>query len=194
LGCWDAKTWTGKQKYSGSSAVTKDSCFAYCSTRGDAVVYFGISQGSHCWCAEGYDGAEASEDACSATCSGGGKGCGGSKNANVYVMYNCPKTPEEKAAVQAEQAAKEQARIEDMKRSYVLHAGKSCGQGNPVRVQGKMTFVGEVDACKLSCGEELECGGFTYEEMLTRCSFYGDTASGAAQSGDTYECWVKAPG
>ena len=106
----------------------------------------------------------------------------------VYVMYNCPKTPEEKAAVQAEAAAKEEARIEDLKRShldlairkndsvvsideslksllarscealavpvyffgkwrrsrrsYILNAGKSCGQGNPVRVQGKMTFVG----------------------------------------------------
>jgi hypothetical protein len=195
LGCWDAESWTGKKTYSGSSMVTKDSCFAFCSTAGDAVVYFGISKGSNCWCSEGYNGAEASADACSATCSGGGKGCGGpDKKANVYVMYNCPKTPEEKSAVKAEAAANEHARIDDLKRSYVLRAGQSCGQGNPVRVQGRTTFVGEVDDCKISCGEELECGGFTYEEMLTRCSFFGDTSAGAKESGNLYECWVKSPG
>jgi hypothetical protein len=194
LGCWDAQSYTGKKTYTGSRKVTKDTCFAFCATAGDAVHYFGISQGSHCWCAEGYDGAEASADACSATCSGGGKGCGGPKKANVYVMYNCPKTPEEKAAVQAEIAAKEQARLDDVKRSYILRAGQTCGQGHPVRVQGQMTFVGQADDCKLSCGGELECGGFTYEEALTRCSFFGDTNAGAVQEGDLYECWVKTPG
>ena len=38
------------------------------------------------------------------------------------------------------------ARDVGSRRSYVLRAGQSCGQGNPVRVQGRTTFVGHSDS------------------------------------------------
>ena len=195
VGCWDAGDFTGKLEYTGSRAMTHETCFSYCAGQHDkhGVGYFGIRNGKECWCAALYDGPEA-PDKCTVPCAGGGEDCGGPVQSSVFIMYHCVKNAEDAAAVKAEQKADDTAAKEEVLRSYTVLPGQTCGQGHGadnVKVAGAETLVGSPDDCKLACGDEINCGGFTYEEDVGRCIFHGDVHAGERAPIDTSACFTK---
>jgi len=190
-GCWETSEIVRERKYDGPRAMTVDTCFAFCNQAGNEVKYFGIAGGDKCWCAELFHGTEADEK-CTTPCAGGGEGCGGPSLANVYIMYHCINNAEDQAAVDAEDAEKAAADRAKTIAGYIGMPEEACGQGDPVNVNAAETLVGSLDDCKLACGDSIECGGFTWEESMTRCVFHGDVDAGPREDATGSTCFSKS--
>merc|ERR1719421_2825527 len=181
---------TGKVAYTGARLVTTNECFVFCKTQ-EGTKYFGTTDGKSCWCAKLYDGPKMSQLQCNKPCAGDTtKMCGGIQTASVYVMFDCtPPTTAEKAA------AAEKAKQKILS-SYAIFKDQTCGQAakNTMKVDGQVTKVGSVDACKIACGKAMGCHGFTYEKAGTRCLFHPDVLHGNVTMKKGADCYFQKLG
>merc|ERR1719215_1135140 len=152
-------------------SMTVSRCFAMCrdGKSGKQLRYFGIENGGRCWCSSLFSGKTLSKRRCDISCVGGS--CGGVAGASsVYVMFDCePPSPEE-LAVQAE---KEQ---QEILKSFGEVQGSACVQTptdeNVAEIGGRKTMIDAKDTCRHACWNSGECGAFTYEEDMQKCSFH----------------------
>lgn len=191
-GCFKVSKVHNEIVYSGARKVTPDGCFAFCQEKWTKTVqqqFFGVAQGSKCWCGTLHEGAPMEN--CKTPCAGDEKKmCGGSSTASIYVMYDCtPPTKEEIAEAKADKEAK-------ILGAYASFTKQSCGQadGNKLNINGGPTFVGSVDECKKVCYGSLECHGFTYDQSLTKCTFHPDVLDGKVKKGKKSSCFYKKLG
>lgn len=183
--------------------MTVGRCFAFCSLK-RGMGFFAITGGSKCWCGPVYEGTNAEAGECSAACSGdGAPGCGGPPGASgdyadVYVMFDCAEnTEEEKELIWQE-------KHNDTMAAYESFPGQTCGQALENKAEVAMgvdalssTHVGTVEECKNLCmhgrGSEM-CHGFTYNEVLQKCTFHPDVLDGQVDRTDGAECYFKRLG
>lgn len=184
-------------------SMSVNRCFAFCSLK-RGMGFFAIAEGSKCWCGPIYEGTKAEAAKCSAACSGdGAPGCGGPTGASgtyadVYIMFDCAENTEE------ENELIRQEKHKDTMAAYASFPGQTCGQALENKVEVAMgvdalssTHVGTVAECKNICmhgrGNEF-CHGFTYSEVLQKCTFHPDVLDGRVERTDGAECYFKKLG
>eukprot|EP00928_Gymnodinium_smaydae_P072336 TRINITY_DN55704_c0_g1_i1.p1 TRINITY_DN55704_c0_g1~~TRINITY_DN55704_c0_g1_i1.p1 ORF type:complete len:241 (+),score=49.95 TRINITY_DN55704_c0_g1_i1:188-910(+) len=191
-GCVKVSSLHGEVRYDGFSEMSETVCFTFCAKQ--KTRYFGLSEGSKCWCAGAYDGQNVNPGKCSSRCDGDDKeSCGGPYAANVHLIFDCHK---QTAAEVAAEAAERKAEI---LKSYGSFAKQTCGQADSgkTKVDGAETRVGSLEECKLACwsapGSD-QCHGFTYEEPSGKCSFHRDVLDGTPNKDDKATCYFKKIG
>lgn len=189
-GCWQSSKVHDEVAYDGYHAMSVEECFAFCSMK-EKSNYFGLTEGTECWCGSIWDGQKLEDSHCDTKCDGNDlQKCGGIDATNVFVMFDCTEaTEEERAAETASQNA-------ELISSYGSFTEQTCGgaEGNNAEVNREETLIGSVEDCKLACwqGSGAEtCHGFTYEEDSTRCSFHKDVLDGAVETKVRTTCYFK---
>ncbi|CAK0845269.1 unnamed protein product [Prorocentrum cordatum] len=183
--------------------MTVSRCFAFCSMK-RGMGFFAIAEGSKCWCGLVYEGTKTEAGNCSTACSGdGAPGCGGPMGASgtyadVYIMFDCAENTEE------EEELLRQEKHNDTMGAYASFPRQTCGQALENKVDVAMgvdvlsnTHVGTVEECKNLCmhgrGSEF-CHGFTYNEVIQKCTFHPDVLDGQVEKADGMECYFKKLG
>lgn len=171
--------------------MTLAKCFTHCAkTKGQH--YFAVTRGDSCLCSATPPGNLASPNNCDLRCSGNTEEyCGGfSSYASVYTMIDClPPGPQE----QKEDKAARDARLRAM---YSERKSESCGQakGNEVEVDGSAVFTGYPKECLQAClaGKGAgKCHGFTYNTLLSKCTFHLDVFWGNSTKDPHSSCYFK---
>lgn len=207
-GCYKPDQVAGRIEYTGTRDMTADTCFAFCADAqqkeedwmGHKPLYFAVEGGklrsdSKCFCMKHYTGAE-SPGGCKDDCPGGGSGCGGIGEANIYLMHFCVHDEQDAANVAIEEQQRaDAARAASLAAFQPSREGQACSVGTAlVKVNGKETFVGSIDECKMECGSSLSCSMFTYDESMSKCTFDQDEDANGNRE-DTLTCYTKrAPG
>merc|ERR1719160_332044 len=84
--CYFAKNIGDHTEYAGSDPMSPQVCYGYCSSLAPAPFYFGLEDGSKCWCGTGL-GASMVAGPCDKPCPGDAEAkCGGDALASVYIM------------------------------------------------------------------------------------------------------------
>lgn len=174
--------------YSASMSVSR--CFAFCAKR-QGVSYFGINDGDKCWCGSAIDASELGSKSCDKPCPGNPDDmCGGIQGTSVFTMFDC--TNATKAEIAKEKEADKQALLN----AYGSFSGETCGQAknNVLQLDGKGYISGSLETCKLACwkgkGAE-ECHGFTYDALMSKCTFHYDVTAGKATKNAKASCYFK---
>lgn len=189
-GCWKTSKVVDEIVYDGSSAMSIEECFAFCSFK-KAAHYFGVSEGKKCWCGSIWHGDKKGAKSCDSTCDGNDlQKCGGIDATSVYVMYDCTvDSAEEKKAAQKE-------KTDELLNSFGAFTEQTCGQADESKteVDGAESKVGSIDDCKLACwqakGAET-CHGFTYDEDSEKCTFHQDILDGDVVYKPRTTCYFK---
>jgi len=174
----------------GGGSMSVSRCFAFCSKRA-GLSYFGLSKGNGCWCAKAIDASPLSSSACDSPCSGAPQDmCGGIEGTSVYNMIDC--TNATAGEIKQEKAEKRKALIS----SYGAFNGETCGQdkNNVLQLDKKGYHSGSADSCKIACWESQgaeECHGFTYDSVLSRCTFHYDVTAGSVTKNAKASCFFK---
>jgi hypothetical protein len=154
--------------------------------------YFGITKGSVCFCAKISPGERIEGDNCNMKCGGQPKAkCGGVANAaSTFTMLDCGTQSEE------EETAEKSVAQSNLLKQFASWDGESCGQDsdNKAKLDGSSHLSGSVDECKLACWNARgadECHGFTYDSMLSRCTFHIDVVAGERKKKSTFSCYYK---
>lgn len=176
----------------GAASMSVGRCFAFCAKR-KGLSYFGISNGNACWCGKAIDAAELGKAACDSPCPGNpSEMCGGIQGSSVYTMFDCTNATKEEIA--EEKAEEKQALLT----SYGSFSGETCGQdkNNILQLDGKGFISGSIDTCKIACwkakGAE-ECHGFTYDALMSKCTFHYDVTAGPVSKNEKASCHFKMP-
>lgn len=190
-GCWHATKVHDEIAYDGYHAMSVEECFAFCSMKEQRVNYFGLTEGTECWCGSIWDGQKLEDNKCDTKCDGNDlQTCGGIDATNVFVMFDCTEATDQE---RAEELASKNAELIS---SYGSFTEQTCGgaEGNNAEINRADTLIGSVDDCKLACwqgtGAET-CHGFTYDEDQTRCSFHKDVLDGPVQTKVRTTCYFK---
>lgn len=176
----------------GLMSMSVSRCFAFCSKR-KGVSYFGISNGNDCWCAQAVDASPLGSASCDKPCPGyPADMCGGIEGTSLYSMYDCTNATKEE--IEAEEKEKKEALLS----SYGSLNGETCGQAenNILQLDGKGYLSGSVDTCKLACWQApgaQECHGFTYDALMSKCTFHYDVSAGTVTENDKASCYFKIP-
>lgn len=193
-GCKKVSKVYSKVKYPyGTSAMSIGRCFGYCAKQ-KGLSYFGVQDGTTCWCGKATDSAPTGKENCEKLCPGDPKEtCGGILGTNVFVMFDCSNATA--AEIKEDKAAKKKALLT----SYGAWNKQTCGQSdkNVLRIDGKGTLAGKVDDCKIKCWEGRgaeSCHGFTYDDALDICVFHYDVTAGPVKKTATASCYWKIPG
>lgn len=186
---------TGKVKepYVLAMGMTLRKCFDHCKKKPN-MKYFAVTRGSQCVCSELSLGEATSKGKCDMICTGNKKEkCGGLHEFSVFTMIRCsPPSPHEDAHF----AAKRSEKLMDL---YGFLEGQSCAQkkNNICELNGSSKMVGTAEECKMACwdasGSE-HCDGFTYNKMLSRCTFWKDVLDGKVREKSGLTCYFKKLG
>lgn len=189
-GCWRTTGVEDKVVYDGYQLVSHEECFAFCAAQ-KGMHYFGVAEGSDCWCGSIWHGSQLDDKSCDETCGGNDlQKCGGIDAANVFVMYDCTEDSAEQKAAVAQEATNK------LLDSFGAFTGQTCGQGedSKAEVDGAENKIGSVDDCKLACwnapGAET-CHGFTYDEDSEKCTFHQDVLDGDVVFKPRTQCYFK---
>lgn len=180
--------------YHDELAMTLNKCYLQCKERSNAK-YFGVTDGTVCFCARIPPGDKIAGEHCDIKCGGQPKDkCGGvGQAASTYTMIDCqPKSPEDEAADKSEEEA-------NLKNQYGSWEGESCGwdPDNKAELDGSSKLSGSVDECKLACWNSEgadTCHGFTYDTTLSLCTFHVDVAAGERKKKNDLSCYYKTVG
>lgn len=176
----------------GATSMTVSKCFAFCSKR-KGLSYFGITKGNDCWCASAIDASTMSDSDCEKKCPGNPtESCGGIVGTSMYTMFDCT------AATPQEIAKEKEEQKQALLTSYGSFSGESCGQGkgNTLQLDNKGYISGTLDTCKIACWEAKgaeSCHGFTYDSILSKCTFHLDVTDGPVDKIGHNACYFKIP-
>ncbi|CAK0901714.1 unnamed protein product, partial [Prorocentrum cordatum] len=188
--CMDAAEQYKYPELTDSLGMSANKCFAACSAK-RGMRYFGIADGTTCWCAESVQAREVSLYSCDRPCPGkDSEMCGGTGAiSSVYLTFDCVHKSDEDVEV----AREKRDRILS---SYSTLGGQTCGQadGNQVKVNDAVTMVASAEDCMIACmgGKgSIGCHGFTYDRVLQRCTFHYDVLDGLAKQGKDVTCYRR---
>jgi len=177
-----------------SLGMSVSKCFNHCAGVPGAK-FFALARGRECHCGAVPLGDVVHASQCDVKCVGDpSKMCGGINNiASAYAMIDCdPPSPEE----QQNEDAKRQANLIN---TYQVKEGRSCGHSadNSVKLDGSPVMAGSAQTCAAACWEARgaeECHGFTYDEIMDKCSFLSDVMDGEVTVKKSLKCYFKKIG
>jgi len=127
--------------------------------------------------------------------------CGGIEATSVYVMFDCT------AATAEEKAADAKKQKQALLTSYGAFNGETCGGATDDKNMAKITAPGKtvnspslsasLDECKIACWEGKgaeSCHGFTYDSVMTKCTFHYDATGGEVKKEQGKDCYFKMVG
>jgi len=191
-GCQQAKE--VKTPFMLPMGMTKTQCFINCQKQ-KGMKYFAMTTGSTCFCSAVPPGTKIGSKECDMPCTGNPHEiCGGLHNiASVYTMMDCtPPTPQEKGFLA-------HARFNKLASLYERLENQSCAQkkNNACELNGSTKMNGTPDQCKIACWEakgSAKCDGFTYNKVVSRCTFFKDVLDGEVKQKVGLECYYKKLG
>jgi len=196
-GCQRVKICTGcKNLWKLEMGMTLAKCFSHC-RRSKGVKYFGVTEGSKCFCSEEPPGVAIGAQHCAMECSGSpAEYCGGMvHSASVFTMINLNCDGPSKR----QQAVMDAAYQKNLLDHYASFRRESCGQaaGNRVALDNSPIKVGTVRQCMFACwaayGAE-KCHGFTYDARQAKCTFHLDVLDGQREKNKALTCYYKVIG
>lgn len=166
-------------------------CFHFCSRRA-GFKFFGLTRGNECFCLGFHPGSTVAARRCDIKCTGDPKmHCGGLSNiASIFTMIDCAPT------TQGELDRRWEKKKAKLVASYQTVEGESCGQSRDGRAEldGSDVKPGSPEDCAVACWEAKgaeNCAGFTYDEMLQKCTFHADVIEGDVIKKKGLSCYYK---
>lgn len=198
-GCQESRQLIDAVEKDDPLSMTVERCFIFCSSHA-GKVFFGVERGRKCWCAPSFHGVQLEQSHCNTPCDGNrGQMCGGDFGAaSVHVIFNCQQRPPTEPEI-----------LYDVKHEQSCGGSFGGGQtlqflqakarpptedeygGHRVSVDGSETLVGETEDCQKACNSSHECGAFTYDTFMKKCTFLVAGDEDYAIRVDHLACYFK---